>query len=243
MRCDWFKFKGIDCRTYGIRVSDRPPIMFPQERVSFTNVPGRSGTLSVTEGEDVYNDMIFSFNCVLKNSERASEIAAWLKGSGDLVVPFRTGGFYKARYTGQLNLAQLVKGRENVSFSVEFRVEPFFYLDSGNVSTIFHNSVFTLYPIGNIIAEPTIEFKMSSNDAVIRAGGNTMLLEGIPVGTVVTIDCINRMVYSYHISQNLCDKASGQFPTLNTDVQSVSCSITGMNTTYGVVVYPNWRML
>ena len=57
---DYFIWNGVDCRTKGIHVSELPPITIPLERSKQTNVPGRPGSLTQLEGDDVYDDMILS---------------------------------------------------------------------------------------------------------------------------------------------------------------------------------------
>ena len=53
---DYFLWNGVDCRTYGIHVTEQPPITIPAERSTQTNVPGRPGSLTQMEGEDVYDE-------------------------------------------------------------------------------------------------------------------------------------------------------------------------------------------
>ena len=37
---DWFIWNGMNCKQYGIYVSEQPPITIPSERATYTNVPG-----------------------------------------------------------------------------------------------------------------------------------------------------------------------------------------------------------
>ena len=39
---DWFEWNGVKCTDYGIYVTEQPPSTIPEERVTFTNIPGRS---------------------------------------------------------------------------------------------------------------------------------------------------------------------------------------------------------
>ena len=86
---DWFEWNGKRCTEYGIHVSEQPPLTLPAERVTFTDVPGRSGSLTTLEGEDVYEDMVLTAQCFIQSSARVPEIAAWLRGSG--TVTFAPG--------------------------------------------------------------------------------------------------------------------------------------------------------
>ena len=73
---DWFEWNGKRCTEYGIRVSEQPSLTLPAERVTFTDVPGRSGSLTTLEGEDVYEDMVLTAQCFIQSGARVSEIAA-----------------------------------------------------------------------------------------------------------------------------------------------------------------------
>ena len=57
---DWFEWNGVRCTQYGIHVLEQPSIIIPSERVTFTDVPGRSGSLTQLEGDDVYEDMVLT---------------------------------------------------------------------------------------------------------------------------------------------------------------------------------------
>ncbi len=45
---DYIIWKGINSRTVGITVTELPEIILPEERVTFTDVPGLSGSLAQT---------------------------------------------------------------------------------------------------------------------------------------------------------------------------------------------------
>ena len=79
---DYFLWNGVDCRQYGIHVTEQPPVTIPLERSTQTNVPGRPGSLTQLEGEDIYDDMILTATCFISDPAQIPAIAAWLKGSG-----------------------------------------------------------------------------------------------------------------------------------------------------------------
>ena len=89
---DWFEWNGIRCTEYGIHVLEQPPITVPAERVTHTDVPGRPGSLTTLEGDDVYDDMILTATCLIADPSRIPEVAAWLKGSGTVTFANREGG-------------------------------------------------------------------------------------------------------------------------------------------------------
>ena len=125
---DWFEWKGVRSTEYGIHVLEQPPLTVPSERATFTDVPGRSGSLTTLEGDDVYDDMVLTATCLIANPSRISEIAAWLKGSGTVTFANRDGGFYYARVVNQIPFEKVLRGNPHRSFSVNFRCKPFWYL-------------------------------------------------------------------------------------------------------------------
>ena len=123
---DWFEWNGKKCTDFGIHVSEHPPITLPAERSTFTNVPGRSGSLTVLEDEDVYDDMLLTCTCFIEHTDRLLEIAAWLRGSGTVTFANRQGGFYYARVVNQIPFEKILRGHPHRSFAVIFRCQPFF---------------------------------------------------------------------------------------------------------------------
>lgn len=74
-----------------------------EELGTFTNVPGRSGSLTQLEGDDIYDDMVLTATCLIADPSRIQEIAAWLRGSGIVTFANRQGGFYHARIVNQIS--------------------------------------------------------------------------------------------------------------------------------------------
>ena len=124
---DWFEWNGVRCTQYGIHVSELPPPTIPSERATYTNVPGRPGSLTTLEGEDVYEDVVLTAQCFLSDPTKIPAIAAWLKGSGKVAFANRQGGFYYARIANQISFEKILRGNPHRSFAVNFRSKPFWY--------------------------------------------------------------------------------------------------------------------
>lgn len=152
---DWFEWNGKKCTEYGIHVSEHPPITLPAERSTFTAIPGRSGTLTVLEDEDVYDDMILSCTCFIENTNRLTEVVAWLRGSGTVTFANRQGGFYYARVVNQISFEKILRGHENRSFVVAFRCFPFFYLSGYRDISVVESGTFVQNP-GCVRSKPRI---------------------------------------------------------------------------------------
>ena len=74
------------------------------------DVPGRSGSLTVLEGDAVYDDLVLTAQCIVENTERYAEIAAYLKGSGKVTFANRPEGYYEARITNQIPFEKILRG-------------------------------------------------------------------------------------------------------------------------------------
>ena len=117
----------MKCTDYGIYVTEQPPPTIPEERVTFTEVPGRSGSLTTLEGDYVYEDMVLTATCVISDPDRIPEIAGWLRGSGTVTFANRDGGFYYARIINQIPFEKILRGNPHRTFAVNFRCKPFWY--------------------------------------------------------------------------------------------------------------------
>ena len=212
---DYFLWNGVDCRTYGIHVTEQPPITIPAERSTQTNVPGRPGSLTQLEGEDVYDDMILTATCFISDPAQIPAIAAWLKGSGTVTFANRTGGYYKARIANQIPFEKVLRGNPHCTFAVNFRCYPFFYADAAADITITTSGTVITNP-GSVYSEP-VELENISGSIVIDS-----VLQEAYQGTTLMNDHMN-----------------GEFPVLKPGANAISWT----GTVTKVVVRPNWRSL
>ena len=109
---DYMIWKGINSRTVRITVTELPEIILPEERVTFTDIPGLSGSLTQTEGVDVYKDITLTVKCYCPDPTPAAvaAIAAYFRGSGRLELPNRSDGYYEARVVNQIAFAKILRG-------------------------------------------------------------------------------------------------------------------------------------
>lgn len=230
---DWFQWNGKRCTEYGIHVSDQPPLTLPAERVTFTDVPGRSGSLTTTEGEYVYEDMVLTAQCFILSGTRVPEIAAWLRGSGTVTFANRPEGYYEARIINQIPFEKILRGNPHLAFAVNFRCKPFWYQKNISPITLTQSGSFVENP-SSVFAEPIITV-YGTGAITLMVGMSITELEG--VSGSVTLDTPLMEAYSEATSMN--GAMSGDFPTLLPGQNAVSW--TGNVTK--VVVEPNWRWL
>ena len=230
---DYFIWNGVDCRTYGIHVSEQPPITIPLERSTQTNVPGRPGSLTQLEGDDVYDDMILTAACFITDPAQIPAIAGWLKGSGTVTFANRTGGHYKARVANQIPFEKVMRGRSHCTFAVNFRCFPFWYLEDVQDIMLTSSGQFITNP-GSVYAEPIITVYGSGDIALMINGTITELTD---ISESITVDTVLKEAYKG--TNLLNDHMSGDYPVLKSGSNSVVW--TGVVTR--VVIRPNWRYL
>ena len=228
---DYFIWNGVNSTTKGIYVLEQPPIIIPEERITFTDVPGRSGSLATTEGEDVYNDITLPFKCIIRNTENIDAVIAFLHGAGTLSYPVRSGGHYEARIVNQIPLEKILRGNPHRSFTVNFRCKPLFLIDGTEDITLTTSGQFVSNPY-SVTSEPVITVT-GSGDITLMVGQYIILLEDIEGS--ITIDSRLQEAYSSDELQN--GKMTGDFPKLVPGQNAISW--TGDVTS--VLVKPYWR--
>ena len=230
---DWFEWNGVKCTDYGIHVSEHPPITIPNERATFTAVPGRAGTLTTLEGDDVYDDMILSATCFIDDPAKIPAIAAWLRGSGTVTFANRTGGFYYARITNQISFEKILRGNPHRSFAVNFRCQPFFNHTPNTPVTFTQPGVFFASQ-GDVFSEPLIEVTLTG-DAEITIGGYLFELTGLT--GKVTLDCEHQEAHQDF--KPVTDHMTGDFPRL----LPMGSFINWTGSVSEIKITPNWRSL
>ena len=230
---DWFSWNGVKCTEYGIHVLEQPPITIPAERTTFTNIPGRPGSLTTLEGDDVYDDLILTAQCMISDSSNIRAIASYLKGSGKVAFANRPGGFYNARVANQIEFSKILRNHENRAFTVNFRCQPFWHQENVPEITVTTSGTFVNNP-GSVYSEPVITV-YGSGEITLMVGMTIVELEGIT--GCITLDTPLMEAYNGAISMNGC--MSGDFPTLLPGSNAISW--TGNVTK--VVIQPNWRYL
>ena len=233
---DYIIWKGINSRTVGITVTDLPEIILPEERVTFTDVPGLSGSLAQTEGVDVYKDITLAVKCYCPDPtpEAIASIAACFRGSGKLELPNRLEGYYEARVVNQISFAKILKGNKPRTFTVNFRCKPLLHLYSGETEETVSSGDFLHNPTG-IQAKPLFTIT-GSGDITLLVGTQIIQLNGIEGGII--LDSELQEAYWENVLKNSC--MTGEFPLLGEGDSAVSW--TGGSVSE-VKVIPRWVSL
>ena len=231
---DWFEWNGVRCTNYGIHVVQQPDIIRPSERATFTSVPGRSGTLTTLEADDVYDDFILSVECFISDLSNLASIFGWLRGNGMVTFANRQGGFYYARIVNQISFEQVLRGNPHRTFVINFRCQPFFYLKNVSDITLTTGSYQFITNPGNIFSEPVLQVTLSGNAYITIGATYFELME--TYGTV-TVDTPLKETYFDFTSHN--NSMRGEYPRFLAGNNIVGWS----GNVNRIDIAPNWRML
>lgn len=230
---DWFDFAGTRSTALGVYVQEFPPVTLPEERVEFKPVPGHSGSLARLEGDAVYNDVVLSIDCWVRDLSNLEQIAAWLHGRGALVLGNVPNRYYDARCVNQIELTKVLRGREHRTFPAVFRCKPYRYVYPAPAVITKTVSGQTVTNPGNVEAEPLIVVT-GSGDISLTIGAKTMQIAGL--ASKITIDVAAGLAYNGTV--NLTGSLTGDWPMTippGTSMVSWTGSVTKVEIT------PGWR--
>lgn len=230
---DWFIWNGVKCTEYGVYVLEQPPMTTPAERATFTNIPGRSGSLTTLEGDAVYDDLLLTAQCLLPDPAKIPAVAAWLRGGGKVTFANRPGGFYHARIVNQIPFEKVLRGNPHRSFSVNFRCKPFWYQENVPAITVVESGAFITNP-GTVASEPVVTV-YGSGTITLMIGMTLVDLENIDGS--ITLD--TPLQEAYKGLDSLNSAMNGDFPLLQAGTNAVSWT----GNVSRVEIRPNWRFL
>ena len=230
---DWFEWNGVRCTDHGIHVLEQPPPTIPKERVTYTDIPGRPGSLTTLEGDDVYEDVTLTAKCMIADPDVIPVLAGWLKGGGTVTFANREGGFYYARIANQIPFEKILRGNPHRSFSVNFRCKPFWYVDPGEPITLTAASNVLVNP-GSVYSEPVIAVN-GSGDITLIINGEFVELTDINEGITLNSEILE----TYYGETLMNEHMDGEFPRLKPGNNLISWT----GEVSSVVIQPNWRYL
>lgn len=190
---NWFTFAGVQSSDYGVIVQTFPPLTLPEERAKFEPIPGRSGSLTLLEGDAVYEDIVLSIDCYVRDVDKLDLIAAWLRGSGDLVLGNMPDRCYKARCINQTEIGKVLRGRAYRAFPAVFRCSPYRYIYPEPTAKIYASSPDSINNPGTVDAVPTITV-VGSGDIDLTIGDRTIHIYSL--ASEISIDCDAGVAYN-----------------------------------------------
>lgn len=217
-RCPYFVWNGVKSTDFGVFVTKFPGIIIPSERVSFVTVPGRSGSIAKIEGDCVYDDVIYPIECGVRQVSDIRRASAYLRGAGTLALPCRPGEHANGRIVNQISFEQIVRGKENMNFTINFRLSPFWIKDLEDVLAFNEkNVIHHIFNEGDVPSKPIIELTGTGTGTLTVNGGVIEMREMLGNATIdSTIE------EAYSDKETLNSLMIGDFPVLKPGSNTLS---------------------
>lgn len=211
----YFIWNDQDSRDMHVRVPNRIPIIRPEERTERVTIPGRSGELTLTEGQNIFNGYILPIDISIDGAENIRAAEMWLTGGGYLVTDNQPGLMQRARVYSTMQLEKHSRNLQRWKGPIQFYCDPIKY-DRTEQDISVTTSGTTVTNPGDMRSFPLIEIT-GSGAVSVRAGGNTLTIPECESGWV--IDCENQWILSGNTP--LDGKCSGAFPVLDPGANTV----------------------
>ena len=223
MAQSYFIWKGRDCRSMGINLRGPVPIVRPEERVQHVAIPGRSGDLTQTEGDNIYNSYIQTVDMSVQGGFRVREVYKWLRGEGYVTFSGEPDRRQKARIIGAVTLTKISRNMDRWAGTFQIYCEPLKEL-LNHATTEITSSGSTVVNAGDVKSRPKITATASSTSMTITKGGKTLTITGLTSSSQYIIDCEAGMVTNAAGTENLTANSTGDFPVLDVGSNTITGS-------------------
>ena len=205
----YFEWNGVRSDTKGIRLQEMPKIIRPQERVEHVTIPGRTGELTVTEGDDIYESYIQTIPLIVDNAEDVAKVESWLRGNGYVTFSCQPTLWQAARVINSVEFKKHSKNSNWWEATVQFYCHPLKALKTATGQEVTSSGT-NVKNNGDTVSKPKITITGSGN-ITLTAGGKTLVLMDASSGWVVD----SEMEWVMSAGVPLPGVASGDFPVLN----------------------------
>ena len=221
----FFIWNGKDCRSMGIIMRGPAPIIRAEERVQHVQIPGVSGDLTETEGENIYNSYIHTVSISVQGGFRVREVYRWLRGNGYLTLSGEPDKRQKARVIGAITLNRISRNMDKWQGEVQFYCQPLKQLLTEEKVTISSSGA-SVRNNGDVICKPMWKVTVASGKTSITlaAGGNSITVTGLTAGRNYYIDSDSMEVWNSAKTSLLTVNSTGDFPVLNPGANTVTGS-------------------
>jgi phage-related protein len=235
----YFTFGSTTSTSVGVEVQEYPAIVRPKARVETKMVPGRSGELLLHEAETVYEPYDREMVCRLLPTATLTTVAAWLKGSGTLVLGNEPTYAYTARVDEAIDFEKILANHADRRFKVTFRCQPWKELASPGADITLSTNPQNIVSTATLPSMPYITVAGTGDVTVTVGTLYSFILDDMAAGTPLVVDCDSMIVSGVGGAGNYTYKMTGSFPRLWYGTNAVSHT----GTVTSVVIKPRYRWL
>ncbi len=232
----YFVWKNVNSSTMGIIVNTYPDFSKPAERVKEITVPGRAGTLTMTEGDTVLDNVVLTCECTVPPTADLAAITNWLRGTGIVIFGNDATKCYKARLDNQLDFARMVSVQAYREVAIPFTCQPFKYQTTPDADIVKTVSGQTASNPGTVFSLPKIKVE-GSGDITITIATQAIQLTGISGGIIIDSEMMD--AYDLTATALLNEQMIGDFPI----IPPGNFAISWTGTVTKVTITPRWRWI
>lgn len=242
---NYFIYNNISSADMGVRISAKNIFSAPKYELTFQSIPGRDGDLISPNGR--FPNTTVSYTCFIpaksinELSEKITAVKCWLYTEPDryhtLSDSYDTTFFRKAVFNNKLDISDELN--KIGVFTVNFSCQPMRFSYTGQVSTTFTESPFTLINPYPFAAKPYMKINgRGIGTLTIQSASNTRVWEFERLDGYT--ECDSELMNYYQNTENKNDTVSGEgFPTFayGTNTIAFDGGITSIE------VIPRWKSL
>ena len=218
----YFIWKGMDCRSMGVILDAPFAIIRPEERVEHVTIPGRSGDLTMTEGENIYNSYIQTATIKVKGGFRVREVYKWLRGSGFVTFSGEPEKKQPARVIGAITLNKHAYNLDWWVGEVQFYCQPLKELIREAETTLTEAG--SVLNGGDVTAKPLWKVTPSGSSVTLKVNSKDFVITGTTSGTAILVDSDVQEVTDATRTTLLTKNSTGEFPVLHSGVNTIAGS-------------------
>ena len=175
----WFIWKGLNSfNDFGLWISSMPRPKRAAERGETIEIPGRSGSLILLEGDEVYDSYEKDIVVTTHNDNpKLQQMLSWLCGSSDLILSNESGFAYEGRILDEVAFERV--DNSLVQATIRFFVEPLKKSRYGD-STITLTSSGDILNLGDRASRPIVSIT-ASGTKTIKFGDQQMIFWNLTV--------------------------------------------------------------
>lgn len=185
MAQSYFVWNGKDCRGMGVTMRGPAAIIRPEERVRHIEIPGVSGDLTETEGENIFNSYIQTVSISVRGGFRVREIYNWLRGAGYVTFSGEPDRKQAARIIGAVTLNRISRNLDKWAGEVQFYCQPLKEKMDDAAITITSSGA-KVQNSGDVISKPLYRIE-AAGEGSDRSGTLTVTGDGAPELNTIAI--------------------------------------------------------
>lgn len=210
----FFIWNGIDCRAMGIHLRGPAPIIRAEERINHVQIPGVSGDLTETEGENIYNSYIQTVSIGVRGGYRVREVYQWLRGAGYVTFSGEPDRRQKARIIGAITLNRISRNMDTWAGEVQFYCQPLKELPEEKTTEVTSSGT-AVWNAGDVDERPLMKLTASGTSALVTVGDNSLAITGLTSGQKIWLDSETMEALSEDRTESLTAATAGDFPILS----------------------------